>query len=86
LARVVVTRRAESDLKELPQDLREAVDEKVLAIGADPRAAGKELRGRLKGRWSAAVRDRRILYRIRDDGATVVIDTVGHRATVYRTR
>lgn len=81
-----MTRRAESDLKELPQDLREAVDEKILAIGAEPAAAGKKLRGRLSGRWSAAVRDRRILYRIRDEGATVIIDAVGHRATVYRTR
>lgn len=81
-----MTRRAESNLKQLPQDLREAVDEKILAIGADPTTAGKELRGRLRGRWSAAVRDRRILYRMRDQGATVVIDTVGHRATVYRTR
>ena len=81
-----MTRRAERDLNELRQDLREAVDEKILAIGADPRAAGKELRGRLKGRWSAAVGDRRILYRIRDDDATVVIDAVRHRATAYRTR
>lgn len=80
-----MTRRAETDLKQLPQGIREAVDEKILAIGADPKAAGKELRGRLRGRWSAAVRDRRILYRIRDDDAIVVIDTVRHRATVYRT-
>lgn len=81
-----MTRRAERDLAQLPEDVRGAVDEKILAIGADPKAAGKELRGRLKGRWRAVVRDRRILYRIRDEGAIVVIDAVGHRATVYRTR
>ena len=77
-----LTRRARKDLEALPQPVREAVLETVIAIGLEPEQAGKQLVGRLRGLWSARVGSYRVLYTI--DGGGVIVRAIRHRAIAYR--
>lgn len=83
---LVFTRQAKRDLAGLPEALRDAVEQTLLAIASDPRAAGKPLLGRLSGRWSARVGSYRVLYTIERSAAApqVVVRTIRHRAVAYR--
>jgi mRNA interferase RelE/StbE len=84
LPELVVTRRAEEDIARLPQAIREALDAALLALVADPTDLGNELRGRLRGLWSARVGSYRVLYTIEEN--RVVVRAVRHRAVAYRAR
>lgn len=79
-----LTRRAREDLEALPEAVREAVFETLVAIGIEPEHVGKQLVGRLRGVWSARVGNYRVLYTIEDGG--VIIRAVRHRAVAYRRR
>lgn len=48
----------------LPVAVQEAVDEAILYIEANPREAGRELRGHWRGTWKRDVGQYRVLYRI----------------------
>lgn len=79
-----LTRRARSDLEELPDAVRAAVLETLDSIAAEPAKAGKQLVGRLKGLWSARVGNYRVLYTV--EGRTVIVRAVRHRVVAYRRR
>jgi mRNA-degrading endonuclease RelE of RelBE toxin-antitoxin system len=84
LARARPTRRAREQIASLPWDIREAIDDFIPSLEADPRAAGVELRGTMRGIWRARIGEYRLLYRIlgpRDEN--VVIDSVRHRPRAY---
>lgn len=85
---VVLTREARENLDALPPVLREAVSETIIGLALDPMAAGKPLVGRLRGRWSAAVGNYRVLYTIDVSPAStrVTVRAIRHRAVAYRTR
>lgn len=79
-----LTRRARKDLEALPEAVRRAVFETLVAIGIEPDQAGKPLVGQLRGLWSARVGNYRVLYTIEDDG--VMVRAVRHRAIAYGPR
>lgn len=79
-----LTRRGRQDLQALPDPVREAVLQTLVAIGLDPEGAGKQLVGRLRGLWSARVGNYRVLYTI-EAGAVIVRDA-RHRAVAYAQR
>jgi mRNA interferase RelE/StbE len=79
-----LTRRARSELEELPDAVRAAVLETLDSIAGEPAKAGKQLVGRLKGLWSARVGNYRVLYTV--EGRTVIVRAVRHRAVAYRRR
>jgi mRNA interferase RelE/StbE len=79
-----LTRRARDDLQALPETVRQAVLETLVAVAADPETAGKALVGRLEGLWSARVGNYRVLYTIQ--AGTVVVRAIRHRAVAYRRR
>ena len=85
---LILTREARQNLDLLPAELREAVAETIDALALEPRAVGKPLVGRLRGRWSAAVGNYRIVYTIDESTASsrVIIRAIRHRAVAYRTR
>lgn len=64
--------------------MREAVAETIETIRLDPKAVGKPLLGRLRGRWSARVGNYRVLYTIERE--QVVVRAIRHRGVAYRTR
>jgi mRNA interferase RelE/StbE len=75
---------AEKDLRKLPPDLFQRVNDRILSLRDDPHPAGSvKLSGRLEG-WRVRVGDYRILYQIDDAARTVTIVRVKHRREVYR--
>lgn len=71
----------------LPEAVAAAVTEFLTtAVVTQPRRVGKPLRQELTGIWSARRGTFRVLYRIHDDPAEVVIIRIEHRRDVYRPR
>jgi mRNA-degrading endonuclease RelE of RelBE toxin-antitoxin system len=83
LARLVLARRARRELLALDWPLIDAVEEALGLLELDPRA-GYELRGRLRGLFALRVGSYRILYQLTDEGRTVRVATIRHRAVAYR--
>jgi mRNA-degrading endonuclease RelE of RelBE toxin-antitoxin system len=88
LPELILTREARHDLGSLPAELREAVAETIDALAIDPRAVRKPLVGRLRGRWSAAVGNYRVLHSIEEGAGAprVVVRAIRHRGVTYRSR
>ncbi len=78
-------RRALSD--RLPEAVAAAViDFLTTALVEQPRRVGKPLREGLTGLWSARRGTYRVLYRIHDEPAEVVVVRIEHRRDVYRSQ
>ncbi len=78
-------RRALSD--RLPEAVAAAViDFLTTALVEQPRRVGKPLREELTGLWSARRGTYRVLYRIHDEPAEVVVVRIEHRRDVYRSQ
>ena len=76
-------RRALTD--RLPEVVAAAVIEFLTTtLVQDPRRVGRPLRGELAGLWSARRGTYRVLYRVHDEPAEVVVVRVEHRRDVYR--
>ncbi|WP_411706170.1 type II toxin-antitoxin system RelE family toxin [Edaphovirga cremea] len=67
------------------QNARRIVDfmDLRIAVAADPRQSGKQLKGELGEFWRYRVGDYRILCEIRDDELVILAATIGHRREVY---
>jgi mRNA interferase RelE/StbE len=83
LAQLVLARRARRELLALDWPLIDAVEEALGLLEREPRA-GYELRGRLRGLYSLRVGSYRILYQLTDEGRTVRVAAIRHRALVYQ--
>ncbi|MHB1534209.1 MAG: type II toxin-antitoxin system RelE family toxin [Acidimicrobiales bacterium] len=78
-------RRALSD--RLPEAVAAAViDFLTTALVEQPRRVGRPLREDLTGLWSARRGTYRVLYRIHDEPAEVVVVRIEHRRDVYRSQ
>jgi mRNA interferase RelE/StbE len=74
-------------LDRLPEKVATAVIEFVYGrLAVNPRRVGRPLRFELEGLHSARRGDYRIVYRIDDEHAAVVIDAIAHRSDVCRPR
>ena len=79
------TATARRDLHKLPPRVVSAVIEFAFGdLAREPRRVGKPLRRELAGLHSARRGPYRVLYRIDEDHALVLIERVDHRADVYR--
>lgn len=85
---LVLTSRAKSDLKELPESVRVAVGRLLEGLRLDPTVIGRPLLGRLRPLWSARVGNYRVIYTIEDDRGKerIVVRAIRHRAVVYGRR
>lgn len=69
----------------LPEPVAAAViDFLTMALIEQPRRVGKPLRGELAGIWSARRGTYRILYRVSDQPAEVIVLRIEHRRDAYR--
>lgn len=59
------------------------MDERIAGL-ADPRSAGKALKGPLGELWRYRVGDYRVLCEIRDGTLRILVVRIGHRRDVYR--
>lgn len=84
MPRLLLSRRADELFRSLPPGAQEALDSAFLRLRTDPEAAGRELRGRLKGTWRMREGEYRVLYKIRDNGHLVVIESIRPRYRAYR--
>lgn len=70
--------------EKLPEGVAAAVAEFIDGpLRENPRRVGIELRGHLKGVYSARRGDYRVLYEIDDEEHTVTLRRVAHRSDVY---
>jgi mRNA-degrading endonuclease RelE of RelBE toxin-antitoxin system len=84
VARVVLARRARSELWELNWSLIAAVEDAVGLLEREP-LPGHALRGRLRGRRSLRVGTYRIIYQLADADQTVRVVASRHRSIASRT-
>jgi mRNA interferase RelE/StbE len=71
----------------LPEAVAVAViDFLTTALVEQPRRVGKPLREELTGLWSARRGTYRVIYRIHDAAAEVVVVRIEHRRGVYRSQ
>jgi mRNA interferase RelE/StbE len=83
LARVVLARRALAELLGLGWPLIDAIEDALGLLEREPKT-GQRLRGRLRGLRSLRVGSYRIIYQLIEDGKTVRVAAVRHRAAAYR--
>ena len=83
MARVVLARRARTDLLALDWPVIDAIEEALALLEREP-GAGHALRGRLRGLRSLRVGSYRILYQLADEGRTVRVAAIRHRSAAYR--
>jgi addiction module RelE/StbE family toxin len=82
LPRLVLARRARSDLLELGSPLVDAIEDALGLLEREP-FAGHALRGRLRGLYSLRVGTYRVLYQVVDDGKTIRVAAIRHRSASY---
>jgi mRNA interferase RelE/StbE len=82
VARVVLARRARSELLELNWPLIDAIQEALGLLQRDP-LAGHALRGRLRGLRSLRVGTFRVIYQLAEDEKTVRVVAIRHRSVAY---
>jgi mRNA-degrading endonuclease RelE of RelBE toxin-antitoxin system len=83
LPRLRFTRRAREQFLDLSPGARRTLDEALLRLQLDPEAAGIPLVGALRGTWRLREGGYRVLYRIRDDGRVVVVESIRRRPEAY---
>ena len=82
MARVVLARRARTELLELNWPLIDAIQEALGLLERDP-LAGHQLRGRLRGLRSLRVGTFRIIYQLAEAEKTVRVVAIRHRSVAY---
>ena len=81
--RVVLPKRVEKSLRNLPAKEQMRVIQALEGLQDDP-LAGKNLKGTLEGIYSIRVWPLRILYEIRRKERDVLILFIGHRKDAYK--
>lgn len=71
-------------LKKLPNDLRDRINEKILEIAENPRPSGVVKLEGSNDTYRIRVGSYRVLYDIFDDVLLISVIRVGHRREVYK--
>lgn len=80
---VLILRRAQKELEDLPRESYDRVCQAILDLAADPRPSGcRKLTGR--DGWRIRVGAYRVVYELDEHPGTITILHVGHRRDVYR--
>ncbi|MDO8589422.1 MAG: type II toxin-antitoxin system RelE/ParE family toxin [Armatimonadota bacterium] len=80
--RVLILRRAQKELSELPAIAYDRVREALLSLSSDPRPRQSRKLASRNG-WRLRIGDYRVIYEINDADRTITILHVGHRRDVY---
>jgi len=80
---VLMTRRAQKELADLPREAYGRVKSAIEALAANPRPPGCVKLTGIEG-WRIREGDYRVLYEIDDPQHTVTVVHVGNRRDVYR--
>jgi mRNA interferase RelE/StbE len=75
---------ADRDIDDLPEEVRRAIGEAILALAEDPTPPGSiALAGTLKGSRRIRVRDYPVGYQVDRRGGVVTVWMAGHRGKLY---
>jgi len=80
---VLILRRAQKELAQVPTQSYERVRDAIRALAGDQRPRGC-LKLTAREGWRVRVGDYRVVYEIDDQERTITILHVGHRREVYR--
>lgn len=80
---VVITTRAEKELKRLDRQVKNRVVKAVLGLASDPRPPGCLKVKSEEGVWRIRVGDWRIGYAVDDKSSEVTVIRIGHRSEFY---
>ncbi|MFB3924215.1 MAG: type II toxin-antitoxin system RelE/ParE family toxin [Terriglobia bacterium] len=72
------------DLKSLPEEVKERVEQSVGRLSENPRPHGSKKLAGFENEWRLRVGDYRVLYLINDESKQVVVARVAHRREAYR--
>ena len=82
---VQLERRAEREIRDLPQHVISRIDVILQELKSNPRPPGVvKLSGQMGNSWRIRVGAYRMLYRIDDEDYCVKVYRIKHRGTVYR--
>ena len=81
---ILLEKRAERDLRRLPQDIFSRIIRAIEALADDPRPAGSRKIVGARHDWRIRVGDYRAIYEIDDRAKEVRVMYVRHRRDAYR--
>ncbi|MFH0887794.1 MAG: type II toxin-antitoxin system RelE/ParE family toxin [Planctomycetota bacterium] len=81
---VLIEKKAEKDLNDLPSDFFRLIIKRILALKENPRPFGCRKIVGSENDWRIRVGSYRIVYEIQDKEKTIKIYRVKHRKDVYR--
>ncbi len=81
--KVVITSRAERELRRFDRTIKNRILKSALALGDDPRPAGCLKVKSEESLWRVRVGDYRIGYEVNDTTREVTIIRIGHRSEFY---
>ena len=84
--RLVITGAARKDLDQLPKEVLERADPKILALAENPRPFGSEKLQGFENLYRIRVGKYRVIYEIDKSASTVTVAKVEHRKSVYGKR
>ena len=80
---IEISSRAAKQLKKLPPDIRDRINDKILELADNPRPSGV-VKLEDDDKYRIRVGSYRVLYEIKDDVLMVKVVKVAHRKEVYR--
>jgi mRNA interferase RelE/StbE len=81
---VLLERRAERDLKKLPQEMFYRIIPKIKVLSENPKPAGCRKITGSKNDWRIRIGDYRIIYEIDEKEKAVKVMRIRHRREVYK--
>ncbi|MDZ8025291.1 MAG: type II toxin-antitoxin system RelE family toxin [Nostoc sp. SerVER01] len=81
---IEISNKAAKQLKKLSTDIRDTINDKILALAENPRPSGVVKLENADNKYRIRVGNYRILYDIQDDVLIIKVVRVGHRRDVYR--
>jgi mRNA interferase RelE/StbE len=82
--RIIISPTALKYLKSLPQNVKQRINDKILALAKNPRPAGAKALQGMKGLLRVRIGDYRVIYKVEHDRLLILIVKIGHRSDIYR--
>ena len=81
---VLLERRAERDIKKLPEEIFHRIIPRLKALSDNPKPSGCRKITGSKSDWRIRIGDYRVIYEINERAKTVKVMRVRHRKDAYR--
>ena len=82
--KVLITRSAEKQLKNLPPQVQRKIAAVVMSFAIEPRPYGSKKLSGMANSYRVRIGDYRVIYDIYDREVVVSVHKIGHRKDIYR--